>query len=158
MGLDGSGALRLTSNPVLRPHVMLSSDGKWLYFSDTPTGYQRVSIDGGTPGPLFDAETQQRLSEPLPPDFHDPTQSPDGLTIAGHYNDTAAGGERILLVPASGGQTRRLRTVPPSATWWPDGKSLVYIEPRGGSSNLVRQPIAFELDTQTLRPMSIQRP
>jgi len=142
MGLDGSGALRLTSNPVLRPHVMLSSDGKWLYFSDTATGYQRVSIDGGTPEPLFDAETQKRLSEPLPPDFHDPTQAPDGLTIAGHYNDTEAGGERILLVPVSGGQTRRLRTVPPSATWWPDGKSLVYIETRGGSSNLVRQPVA----------------
>ena len=142
MGLDGSGALRLTNNPVLRPHVTLSSDGKWVYFSDTPTEYQRVSIDGGKAEPLFDGEVRKRMPERLPPDFHDPRQSPDGSTLAGHYNDNEAGGERILLLPLQGGALTRLRTVPPSASWWPDGKSLVYINSRGGIANLVRQPIA----------------
>jgi Tol biopolymer transport system component/predicted Ser/Thr protein kinase len=141
MGLDGSGAIRLTSNPVVRPHVTLSSDSKWLFFSDNPTDYQRVSIDGGTPAPLFDAEARKLMSERLPADFHDPTQSPDGLTIAAHYTDNEAGGERILLVPLAGGPMKRLKTVPPSAQWWPDGKSLVYIDGRGGLMNLARQPI-----------------
>ncbi len=68
--------------------------------------------------------------------------APDGTTIAGHYSDQAARGERIAPDTLAGGPAKLLPTVPASATWAPDGKALIYIDTRGGISNLMRQPIA----------------
>ena len=36
----------------------------------------------------------------LPPGFHEPMPSPDGATVAGHYSEAAARGERIALIAA----------------------------------------------------------
>lgn len=58
------------------------------------------------------------------------------------YNDAASRGERIALIPLAGGAVRKLTTVPATASWAPDGKSLIYIESHGGLSNLMRYPIA----------------
>ncbi|MEO5894146.1 MAG: protein kinase [Vicinamibacterales bacterium] len=142
MGLDGSSAVRLTADPVSRPRAGLSSDSKWIYSAEAGKEAQRIPIDGGAPEPFFSPEVKKRIAESLPPDFHEPVPSPDGLLFAAHYNDAELSGERIVVFPADGGPMQRLRTVPPTASWWPDGKSLVYIQTRGGISNLVRQPLA----------------
>ena len=89
----------------------------------------------------FDSEAAA-AKEALPPGFHEPMLSPDGTTIAGHYNDLAARGERVALVPVSGGAAKLFPTVPPNASWTPDGKALVYVDTRAGVSNILRQPIA----------------
>jgi eukaryotic-like serine/threonine-protein kinase len=143
MGLDGSGGVRLSEDQIARSRVSLSTDGKWVYYSEQSSGDSRkVSIDGGTSVSAFSAENVKALSEPLPPGFHEPMPAPDGAWIAGHYIDPGAGAERIALIPTKGGTPKKLPTVPASATWAPDGRSLVYIDSRAGVSNLMRYPVA----------------
>ena len=141
MGLDGSGARRLSPDQIARWRVALSADGGWIYYSNLAGESRKASIDGGTPAPVFAPEVLKRLSEPLPPDFHEPMPSPDGTVIAGHYMDTDARAERVILVPAGGGSLTRLATVPGSGTWSPDGKSFMYVDTRAGTSTLMRQPL-----------------
>jgi Tol biopolymer transport system component len=66
--------------------------------------------------------------------------SPDGGRIAGHH--AAGTGERIVVISPAGGAVTPYETVPPSATWTPDGRALLYIDTRGGISNLMRQPLS----------------
>ena len=138
MGLDGSGATRLSPDLVARSRAALSADGKWAYYTEAAGESRKVSIDGGASESVFVGRDRSAL----PPGFHEPIPSPDGATVAGHYIDQAARGERIALVPLAGGPPKLLPTVPPSATWSPDGRSLIYIDTRGGISNLMQQPIA----------------
>jgi eukaryotic-like serine/threonine-protein kinase len=142
MGLDGSAATRLTPEPAGRPRAAVSPDSHWVYYVDDKNRPSKVPIAGGTSEPLFADAVKARLLEPLPKDFHDAMPSPDGLSIAGHYLDGQQGGERIVVIPVQGGALKRFTAMPPSASWWPDGKSLVYIDTRAGISNLVRQPLA----------------
>jgi serine/threonine protein kinase/Tol biopolymer transport system component len=137
MGLDGSGATRLSADLVARGRGAVSPDGKWIYYSEASGESRKVSITGGAPTAVFAAG-----GDPLPPGFHEPMPAPDGATVAGHYSDQAARGERIALISLAGGPAKLLPTVPASATWAPDGRALIYIDTRGGVSNLVRQPIA----------------
>ena len=142
MALDGSAPARVTADQVIRGRVNLSADGKWVYYNDTKDESRRVSIDGGTPEPVFSADAIKRLTQPLPPNFHEPMASPDGSYIAGHYFDEASKGERMAIIPVGTGPIKLFATVPPNATWLPDGKWLVYINTIGGVSNLMRHPIA----------------
>jgi Tol biopolymer transport system component len=41
-----------------------------------------------------------------------------------------------------GGAMKRFDTMPPTATWSPDGRSLVFFNTAGGVSNLMRQPLS----------------
>ena len=142
MALDGSGATRITADHVLRARVSLSADGKFVFYNDSSGESRTVGIEGGTPEPVFSPDAIKRLGQPLPPGFHEPMPSPDGALIAGHYSDAASRAERMAIVPLAGGSVKLLPGVPPTATWAPDGRSLVYIDTRGGVSNLLRQPIA----------------
>ena len=99
---------------------------------------RKVSIDGGTSTTVFASDDPGAL----PPGFHEPMLAPDGTIVAGHYLEAAAQAERIALVPLAGGSARLFPTVPASATWAPDGKALIYIDTRGGISNLMRQPVS----------------
>ena len=40
------------------------------------------------------------------------------------------------------GTVKLLDSVPPSGTWLPDGKALLYIDTRDGVANIMRQPVA----------------
>jgi len=51
-------------------------------------------------------------------------------------------GERMLLVPTTGGALRKLEMMGPNANWMPDGRSLIFFSGRGGAFNMHRQPVA----------------
>jgi eukaryotic-like serine/threonine-protein kinase len=140
MALDGSGATRLTPDAIGRWRVSLSNDDRWVYFDDARGESRRVSIDGGQPEPTFPPDVLDRLSEPLPRGFHEATLSPDGTMFAGHY--ATPQGERIVVVPAAGGNVRRYETVPPNAAWAPDSRGLIYYSSTAGVANLMRQPLS----------------
>ena len=152
MGLDGSGAMRLSADLVARGRGVISPDGKWVYYSEASGESRKVPIDGGTSSAVFAAGG----GASLPPGFHEPMPAPDGMTVAGHYSDQTARGERIALIPLAGGAAKLLPTVPASATWAPDGRSLIYIDTRGGISNLMRQPVAGGAPTALTRFTSEQ--
>ncbi len=139
MALDGGGATRLTSEVVPRWRVSVSNDDKWIYF-DSSGQPRKVSIDGGEAQPALSADLLSQLNEPMPRGFHEAILSPDGTAIAGHYLTDL--GERIVVIPAGGGAMKRYETVPPIAAWAPDGRGLIYIDTRGGVSNLMRQTLS----------------
>ena len=133
MALDGSGATRVVPDAVARARVNLSSDAKWIYYNETRGESRKVSIDGGNPSPALPAE----VSGNLPVNYHEPIPSPDGRWIAGHY--ATPQGERIAVVPATGGAFQLFDTVPPSAQWTGDSRGFLYNETRAGVSNIVRR-------------------
>ena len=139
MAPDGSGATRLSADLVARGRGSISPDGKWVYYSEAGDDQpRRVSIDGGASTPVFTEKAKQSL----PPGFHEPMLSPDGTMVSGHYSDLAARGERLAVVPLAGGGARLMPTVAGTATWAPDGRSVIYISTRAGVSNLMRQSLA----------------
>ena len=141
MALDGSGSTRLSADVLARPRVNLSSDGKWIYYNESHGGdSRRVSIDGGAVQSVFSPELIARLSEPLPPGFHEPVPSPDGAAFSAHYN--TARGERIVVIPAAGGALKFLESVPPSGQWTADSRGFIYIDARNGVLNLFRQMVS----------------
>jgi Tol biopolymer transport system component/tRNA A-37 threonylcarbamoyl transferase component Bud32 len=137
MGLDGSGAFRLSEDLVARGRGTLSADGKSVFYSEVSGPSRKVSIDGGAPTNVFTASAAE-----LPPGFHEPMQSPDGKSIAGHYSEPSGTGERIAVLPISGGVAKLFPTVPPSGSWAADSQGFIYIDTKGGVSNLMRQPLA----------------
>jgi Tol biopolymer transport system component len=136
MNIDGSVQQRLGAGPVgYRP--VLSFDGQWVYYSDPQRQNFRIPVAGGTPEPLLAELTA--AGRPLPPAFHEPVPSPDGRSVAGHYQDTEQRGERMVVLSLDpDASERRFPNVPPNARWAPDGRSLIFND----GVNLWRQPIA----------------
>jgi Tol biopolymer transport system component len=136
MNIDGSAQAKLGAGVVAyRP--VISFDGKWVYYSDPKKQNFRIPIDGGSPEPLLPEITSG--GRPLPPAFHEPFPSPDGRTLAGHYQDPVKNGERIVVLSANPATPeRRFPEVFASARWASDGKSLIF----HNRVNLFRQPIA----------------
>lgn len=139
MALDGSAATKITAEPVGRFRVSLSTDGRWVYYDNSRGDARRVSIDGGDGEPTFTPDLLAKIGG-LPRGFHEATPSPDGLSIAGHYQTD--GGERIMVVPVGGEALRRYDTVPANATWTPDSKAFIYYLGRAGVGNIFRHPVA----------------
>jgi Tol biopolymer transport system component len=142
MGIDGGEQRRLGSDAV-GPRPSLSTDGKWVYYTETGAAARnfRISIDGGEAVPVVPRQSGAG-DDVLPENFHEPMVSPDGKMIAGHYNDREQRGERIAVVPIDGGRPRLFPTIPvPYVFWAPDGKSLMYLNTRVNMSNVWRQPI-----------------
>jgi serine/threonine protein kinase/Tol biopolymer transport system component len=141
MDLNGSSQVRLGRDHVSR-HPSLSRDGLWVFYTDHRGVNWRIDIDGKAASQVFGAEDAAQARS-LPPGFHDAILSPDGQTVAGHYQDTTQRSERIALVPVKGPAVARLLPdVPNNAQWSPDGKHLVFFDTKGGVSNLWRKPIS----------------
>lgn len=115
-----------------------SPDGKFLAFSETTRGNPDARI---TLLSLADS-THRQITRP-PPGSRDyaPAFSPDGSqvafirgTIAGVVND-------VFIVPASGGEARRLtfdECQNFGITWSEDGRQIIYASRRGGIESLWR--------------------
>jgi Tol biopolymer transport system component len=94
----------------------------------------KVSIDGGTPGRVSDKLATQ------------PAISPDGKLIACRYREEALKPFQLGILSFETGQTLKALDMPPTANtfinldWTSDGSSVLYIDTRGGVSNIWSQP------------------
>lgn len=139
MDIDGNNPKKLTGG-IADTNPYCSADSRWVVFSSyTATGKQvvfKVPIDGGDP---------VQLTNKLSPG---PSVSPDGKLIACFYLDEPSSQWRIMVIPFAGGQPVKTFDMSPTANQWkelrwtPDGRALIYIDTRGGVSNIWSQPLA----------------
>jgi len=125
-------------------HLRFSPDGNYLYFERSEPGSEelkylyRAPVLGGTP---------QKLVTDIDTNI---TFSPDGRQIAYfRFNNPDAGKQRLLLLPAEGGEEKILYSGPVSGglqdpAWSPDGRTIVcmVIQPGDAFSGLVAFDVA----------------
>jgi Tol biopolymer transport system component len=143
MDLSGNNQVRLGTDALsggqFTPYM--SADGRWVTYTNEQRINLKIPTDGGAAVSVFDVPTGQPLPE-LPPNFHDPTLSPDGRVVMGHYQDMSAGGERTAIVPLEpAGPFKLFPNVFTGAQWTADGRSIIYMDNRRQTGNLWRQPI-----------------
>jgi len=124
----------------------VSADSKSVIYTVTSSSKYtlwKVPIDGGQPVQLTDKLSQW------------PAVSPDGQRIACWYRQEPNAPWQIAIIPingslneqTNGGPSEKLIDVPSTADWaipirWmPDGKSISYVDGRGGVSNLWMKPL-----------------
>ncbi|HEX8087714.1 MAG TPA: protein kinase [Blastocatellia bacterium] len=134
MNIDGSNPKQLTYG-ANEYFPACSPDGKSVYYtplndSGKPSVW-RVSIDGGDPVRLTDYVSVR------------PVISPDGKLIACMYHDgQPTSPTKIALVPSEGGQPMKILDTQASLYQWSwDGKAVIYLDTKGGVSNLWGRPI-----------------
>jgi serine/threonine protein kinase/Tol biopolymer transport system component len=143
MDLSGNNQVRLGTDALsggqFTPYM--SADGRWVTYTNEQRINLKIPTDGGAAVSVFDVPAGQPLPE-LPPNFHDPTLSPDGRVVMGHYQDMSAGGERTAIVPLEpAGPFKLFPNVFTGAQWTADGRSIIYMDNRRQTGNLWRQPI-----------------
>jgi len=140
MEMDGGRVEMLTKDATISFEPAVSPDSEWVAFSSWRSGnlaLWKMPASGGEPVRLTDGPAARAFF------------SPDGQFISCLYFDTEGGGRwRAAIIPAAGGRPVRVldldvRTVNILAglRWTPDGRSLVYVETRGGVSNVWRLPL-----------------
>jgi serine/threonine protein kinase len=159
VGLDGTNPTQITSGGEdYRPAI--SPDGKWIVFDSWDLGpltVMKVSIDGGEP---------VRLSEK---NGYSASISPDGKLVAYISQDEQQSQRHTIeIIPLAGGKSIKSFQLPSAAfvstyaqgfaplEWMPDGKSIIYIDNKGGVSNLWAQPLAGGPPRQITRFQSDQ--
>jgi Tol biopolymer transport system component/DNA-binding winged helix-turn-helix (wHTH) protein len=135
IGADGADPQALTTG-ASDVFPSFTPDGRWVVYESYVGGKTRlwkVPTSGGTPQQVSELEAFR------------PTVSPDGRTIACYIIDPQAVRTKMSLVKLDDGQLLRhfdqQLTGPPILQWAPDGRALVYVETRNGTSNLWSQPI-----------------
>ena len=144
MDASGNNQVRLGSDVLSSGQFTpyMSPDGRWVTYSNEQRISLKIPTDGGTATPVFDAPAGQPLRD-LPVIFHDPSLSPDGRMVMGHYQDKSANGERTAIVPIDPAAPFRLfPNVFTGAQWSADGRSIFYMDNRRQTGNLWRQPVA----------------
>jgi Tol biopolymer transport system component len=140
---DGGGAKQLTFGNSESTWPTFSPDGRWIVYQHfepgQPYALWRVPVDGGTP---------EKLTEGI---AIRPTISPDGKLIACWYNDGKQDSRWLLkVINFEGGAVFNVFDVAQTVyvqwdtplRWSPDGRSLTYVDHRGGIDNLWSHPIA----------------
>jgi len=132
MDIEGGNPKQLT-NGYLDYSSSWSPDGKWLVYVHESPGkptLRKVSIDGGNPVQLTDK------------DAGNPVFSPDGKLIACSY-----GNGKVAVIPSDGGEPTKVFDIPtpfiiePGFQWTSDGRALMYVDTRGGVSNIWSQSL-----------------
>jgi Tol biopolymer transport system component len=142
MDSDGNNPKQLTDSPLQDYGVPdCSPDGKWVVYSKwgSEEGVWKVPMEGGNPVRLNNAEA------------HDPTISPDGKTIAYHYEDSSANPPHgVAIMAFEGGPPTKHLDIPPltRVRWAHDGRSLLYTKNESGVANIWSQPIAGGMPKQ----------
>lgn len=141
MDLDGGNLTQLTSGQSdFMPQV--SPDGRWVVFDSWRSGKDtlwKIPIEGGEPVQLTDKFTYWAGI------------SPDGKLIACYYQEHPNSPLKALIMSFEGGQPLKIFDLPTSPglvgeyggpiVWAADGRSIMYLDMRGGSRNLWRQTL-----------------
>jgi serine/threonine protein kinase/Tol biopolymer transport system component len=136
MDIDGNNPKQLTNDPNQSlASVDVSPDGKWVIYpkSREKKGIWKVPIEGGESVQLTDQSGNSGF-----------TVSPDGKMIAYTYGDATMSPPRGgVIMPLGGGPPISLFDIPQSLLrWTPDSRSVLYLKPENGVSNLWIQSIA----------------
>jgi len=126
---DGTGEVRLTSDPAIDAHPAWSPDGKRIAFATNRWGDLEIATI--TP----EGENLQRLTESSGLDDY-PAWSPDGGQLAWTSNRT--GNFDIHMLDVAGGTLRNVTDHPAIdnfPTWSPDGR-LTFVSNRGGGFDI----------------------
>lgn len=132
MDSDGTNPKQITSG-VAEIFPVLSPDGRWIVFQDI--GEQRlgkVSIDGESAATVINKLASQ------------PAISPDGKLLACRYREQELSPFKLALISLATGEAVKTIGAPPTLgnlEWTSDGRAVVYVDSRGGVSNLWSQPI-----------------
>ena len=142
MDSDGGNIKQLTERGTA-PHC--SPDGTWVAYTqgtqDQPSVW-KVSVDGGQPVRLTDKITSR------------PAISPDGKRIACFYKEEIAAPWKIAIFPSEGGQPVKVFDNPVALSrfvvvrWTPEGRAILYVDDKGGVSNIWSQPVDGGQPTQ----------
>lgn len=122
---DGSAPVRITNDPDVEREVEWSPDGRRLAFMSARGGSQDVWVVDATAG-----ATPRRLTTgAMDADEvrFGARWAPDGATLAYVSNKAAWDRDDVWLVPAAGGEPRRLTTrirARGTPAWSPDGRAL----------------------------------
>jgi TolB protein len=139
--IDGGNAKQLTEGN--EDYVQnVSPDSRWVLFDSWRSGRRtpwKISIDGGQATQVIDTFTST------------PQYSPDGKLIAAYYREDQAGSPwRLMIVSSDGGPLlKKFETVSPvdeaalnvGISWSPDGRSILYVSSKDGTTNLWSQPV-----------------
>jgi Tol biopolymer transport system component len=144
VGLDGTNPTQITGGGEdYRPAI--SRDGKWVVFDSWdlgPNTVMKVSIEGGEPVRLSEKNGSRA------------SISPDGKLVAYLSQDEQKSQQSTVeIIQFEDGKRNKSFQLPPTAVaaptnsyaqleWMPDGKSVMYIDNKGGVSNLWVQPLA----------------
>lgn len=135
--LDGSNPKQLTTADT-DTWFDLSPVGGWVVYTSRESGVSKlfkVSLEGGSPVPLYDSPVSK------------PAISPDGKLIACLSSASPASQRQVILLPFEGGtpvkalESNFAHGNATSLHWTPDGRALLYVDGRQGSSNIWRLPI-----------------
>jgi eukaryotic-like serine/threonine-protein kinase len=128
---DGSNLIQLTKGTfAYAPFV--SPDSKWVVYTATIDGKDRIfriPIEGGTPMQL------------TPHVAHWANYSRDGKWIAAHVLDEATSKFYQAIIPAEGGEPKRLPDHLGDPFFTADSKAILYHQTVDGNYNLFAQPI-----------------
>jgi eukaryotic-like serine/threonine-protein kinase len=132
MNSDGTNAQQLTHG-IADVNPSVSPDSQWIVYQNiSESGLWKIPIDGGTPVRITDKLTSQA------------SISPDGKLIACRYREKDLSPFQLGLIDFGTGQTVKTIDIPPTnqnLKWTPDGRSVLYVDPRGGVSNVWSQPL-----------------
>jgi Tol biopolymer transport system component len=131
MDLDGSAMKRVS--PDFGTNPLVSPDGKWIFYTGSNNGLERIPFEGGEMKRLGD---QYRYAAGF---------SPDGTLVAGGTELHDPFRERLELIPVGGGAPVRITPwfspimhgsgrVPSQLA--PDGRHLIKIDIKNGVENL----------------------
>jgi serine/threonine protein kinase len=140
MEIDGSNTRQLTSGSD-EQFPQFSPDGQWIVYqgfvSGVPTLW-KIPAGSGASVQLTDKFSNW------------PVISPDGKLIACSYREEADSSWKVAVIPFAGGRPVKLFEIPmlslpmlfwQRVRWSSDGRTLTYIDNRGGVSNIWSQPL-----------------
>jgi serine/threonine protein kinase len=132
MDIDGTNLKQITDG-IAEIFPVVTPDSKWVIFQNiSDLRLWKAPVDGGQATQIMDKLASQAAI------------SPDGKIVACRYREAELSPFQLALIDFATGNTMKTIDVPPTNSvldWTTDGRSVLYIDTRGGVSNIWSQPI-----------------